>query len=570
MYDPESTAVRRVLVRSAYCLMIAFGPAAVAAPCDAQPGNSRETECRREAADLQRRLEELLTRYTDLHPEVRSLRRTIQERDDCGSSPASIDADAMAAGTTATIAVDAQSELQALHGFGATYPLSMFEGDHITQDQQRRVVALLVSDIGALTGQAQPAFEAVRSDAPATETGFSRPLDFSGTEKLFRMFDRYASGGVGDIYPFASINVRWQHPWLAKLRSTDYERYLDEVAGKAVATIARWKDRSGREPEFLQLWNEPISGNGELGGGTLRELVDTVRRVGRRLREAGYTRVRLVVPNEETVRNTLAAVRAIAGDGEALRYVGAIAYHAYPYGSEYSYLPRLLATRAQGRDFQEPVREREELRNLSMQLGLPVWMTEISHGYSRGGSNAPEAVADSIDWIVGRAIHIHDEFRFAGASAFYGMMAVWTDTADRDHSPGAGVRNLRKDGDNLVLVDTVSNEVFAGAIGYAMGHYGRWLHRDARYLKGESSNPFVLVSPFRDGARFVAVLVNTAKKAVRTTIRLQGAEFAGTIAGDQTRTGSCRQAIAPFEAEGPSLELELPAWSVTSVAVPLR
>lgn len=289
--------------------------------------------------------------------------------------------------------------------------------------------------------------------------------------------------------------------------------------------------------ESHPLWNEPLTGNGELGGGTLRELVETIRHVGRRLREAGYSRVRFVVASEETVRDTLEAMRAIAADGEALGYVGAIAYHVYPYpyGSEYAYVPRLLATRAQGREFEGPVREREALRGLSLQLGLPVWMTEVASGYGRRGpGSAPaDAVSDSIDWIVGRAIHIHDEFRYAGASAFYGMFTVWTDVADRDHSPGAAARNLRTEsGDHLVLVDTGSNEVFVSATGHAIGHYGRWLRRGARYVQGQASSPFVLVSPFRDRGRLVAVLVNTARTGIRATIRLRGGEFSGSIAGD--------------------------------------
>ena len=117
---PQSAGVRRVPLRFVCCLLIGFGPPAAAAPCDALPGNSRETECRREVAELQGRMESLLKGYTDLHPEVRSLRRTIQEKGDCGSSPP-LDAGAVPVETTTTITVDTASELQALHGFGAAF-----------------------------------------------------------------------------------------------------------------------------------------------------------------------------------------------------------------------------------------------------------------------------------------------------------------------------------------------------------------------------------------------------------------------------------------------------------------
>ena len=473
----------------------------------------------------------------------------------------------------ATITINTARTLQSLYGFGAQHALSVLARNRMTDDQWRRTITYIVADIGAVTGVAPPLIESTRPLPLVPGSGFSRPLDFTGDDTLFRLFDRFSPGGIGDLYPSANINTLWSHPWLNGLKSTEFPRYLDEIAGKALATVVDWKKKRGREPEYLQLWNEPLSGNMELVGGTVEDLLAIIKHSGRRLREEGYSRVRFIVPNEETVQRSLQDVRAITQDEEARSYIGAIGYHSYPYGSDYSYVPRLLATRARGKDFEAAMRDRLELRSLSQRFGIPVWMTEVSNGYSPNGPRATKEsfVPDSIDWIVGRAIHIHDEFRFAGASAFYGMFFLWTDVEDRDHFfPNGGSRNLRVQGDNLILVDTATDEVIVTAMGHAIGHYGRWLRRGARYLEGKSSNPFMLVSPFLDRDRLVAVLVNTAASKIRVTIRLQGSAFSGTITGDQTRAGAYRETIPSFDAQGPSVALDLPGWSVTSVAVPVQ
>jgi hypothetical protein len=473
--------------------------------------------------------------------------------------------------SSATITVDTAATRQVLHGFGSTHAFAVVVDDRMTGDQWRRAISALAVEIGSRTGTAPAPAEDRRAKPLEPAARFSRPLDFHGVDSLFRLYGRYSPEGIGDIVPFASINTRWAHRWLNELKTTDYPRYLDEIAGKAVATVADWKRRSGREPELLQLWNEPVTGNRELAGGTSADLLAIIKHTGRRLREAGYSKVRFLAGNEETVGASLKDLRAIAEDEEARGYVGAIGYHSYPYGSDYSYVPRLLASRARG---VEPpsAAERRELRALSRSLGIPVWMTEVSNGYSPGGPRAAKEsyVPDSIDWIVGRAAHIHDEFRFAGASAYFGMLAIWTDREDRNHFPDGGSKNLRSEGDNLLLVDTAADEVIITGMGRAMGHYGRWLRRGARYLESESSSPFVLVSPFLDRGRLVVVLVNVARLPVRTVLQLRSMEFAGTLVGEQTRAGAAWAALGSFNVRGPALTLDLPAWSLTTVAVPLR
>ena len=595
---PRWAALRRV-VAIALCVtpLLSLCVEAHAIACEPAPNAAALAVCQREMQELNGRLRDLLVRFTEAHPDVRALRLVMLERGSACTSPTppataasgvactatgSPSSTAHGAfrepaavprpgGPAATVTINMSALRQTLYGFGATQDLNVLANNRMSDDQWRRALNALAVDIGAHTGTAPPPVEYSKPRPLDSKSGFSRAIDFSGAQTLLRLTERFSPGAFGDLVANANIDTRRSHPWLNAIKATDPARYLEEVAAKALATVAFWHKQTGQEPEFLQLWNEPTSGNRELEGASVADMVAIIKHTGRALRKAGFAKVRLLVGNEETIGDSLRDLRAVIQDDEARSYVGALGYHVYPYGSDYSYLPRLLSNRAQG-NAAGSADGRQELRQLSRRWGIPVWMTEVSNGYSpRGPREAKESyVPDSIDWIVGRAIHLHDEFRFAGASAYYGMLAMWTDAADRDHFPFGGSRNLRSEGDHLILVDTATDEVIITGMGRAIGHYGRWLKRGARYLDGESSSPFVLVSPFIDRGRLVAVLVNTAATSVRVTVRLQGATFAGSVTGEQTRAGAMRQAMPPFIAEGASLTIELAGWSVTSVAVPLR
>ena len=89
-------------------------------------------------------------------------------------------------------------------------------------------------------------------------------------------------------------------------------------------------------------------------------------------------------------------------------------------------------------------------------------------------------------------------------------------------------------------------------------------------VEAESSNPYVLISPFVDRARLVAVLVNTSSTANSVTITLEGSTFSGALTGEQSRADVRWQTLPPVEIKGSSVTLELPGWSVTTVAAPLQ
>ena len=98
----------------------------------------------------------------------------------------------------------------------------------------------------------------------------------------------------------------------------------------------------------MQLFNEPLSGNGELAGGSVPEIIDIVKRAGARLRAEGFATMKFVIPAEETEELSLEHATAVLADPVARPFVGAIAYHPYPYGSTYASVPNILATSGSG------------------------------------------------------------------------------------------------------------------------------------------------------------------------------------------------------------------------------
>jgi O-glycosyl hydrolase len=320
-----------------------------------------------------------------------------------------------------------------------------------------------------------------------------------------------------------------------------------------VAPLVHWRDRHGVVPRWHHLFNEPITGNGELAGATHRELVDLVKAVGLRLEREGFRDIRLVVASEETEEASLSAARAILADPQARRFVGAISYHTYPYGSVYSDVNRILATSGAGQPDAQRLQVRREIRELAERYGLQVWMTEVSNGR-----------ANMMDSMRGRAIHIHDELRHAGASSYWAMFQAWDALADRGSC----------DEDCLVQFNRVRGTVAIGGTGRAIGHYARWVRRGARWVASETDDALVLASAFRDETRrtLVAVVVNNHREAVRLALRTTCAACAGAPRGEQSSALGFWLPLAeqPERIEDGAWAITLPARSVTSVSMAIE
>ena len=110
-------------------------------------------------------------------------------------------------------------------------------------------------------------------------------------------------------------------------------------------------------------------------------------------------------------------------------------------------------------------------------------------------------------------------------------------------------------------------------MGYAVGHYARWLTRGAIRIAAASENPRVVVTGFRDQAagRIVVVVVNNETTEQLLRVRASGASPLSQATGEASY-GSVRWEAIPAFAAAPDGDFELtaPAKSVLSIGIPFK
>lgn len=465
-----------------------------------------------------------------------------------------------------TVRINERDTLQVVEGFGVTTNeyFDMVTRADLMGDLRPRVIEAVYGQIGITMGHLDVSpyenFDAARY---STTNDDGDPATINWPVFNFVRSDGQKSGIVDLARPYgfdnftihSGTNVRWADPWLADVRKKDYRLYLEEMAENVVVPLIYWRDKYGIVPKrWHHLFNEPTTGNVELASSSKQEVVDLVKAIGARFRREGFGDLRMVVASEETEEASLATARAILADSEARGYVGAISYHTYPYGSIYGDVNRILATSGQGKPDAGRIKVRNEIRDLAKQYGLQVWMTEVSNGR-----------AGPLDSMRGRAIHIHDEMRYANASSFWAMFQAWDTFAPR----GAC------DEDCLVFFNRVRSTVSISGTGYAIGHYARWVKRGAARIESETSDPLVLASVFRDDAlkKIIAVLINNNREPVLAAIATkQRIEFSGEPKGEQSSAEGYWLPLtdSSLRIDGSDITALLPARSVTSLSVGIR
>jgi MYXO-CTERM domain-containing protein len=485
---------------------------------------------------------------------------------------------AHAAGTV-NVTIDASAEHQTWFGFGATHMTLVYggTGDVLSASLRQQAVDALFNQVKITTGQAPTTFEAPKSStletffgAAANDNADPMTLDpngfFTGLGDTFKAKVVDIAGSPFDLYPDVKISTKYASKWLAQMEQANYDAFLNECAEQALAGIQYWQTTYGMTPSYAMLFNEPLSGNGELTGGDTQAVVDIVKRTGQRLEANGLSSVKLVVPGEETEEKSLSTASAIMNDPDAAKYVGAIAYHTYPYGSVYSYVPNILSTSGTGNPDASRIQIRKQLRDLGAQHGVPLWMSEVSHAYMQG--DGIEATDFSI--LRGRAIHIHDELVYTDAAAFFGMNSLWDSVSQAAHFGSDGSEMTIAEHDTIVLVKQATNEVIITSTGRAIGHYARFIRRGAKRIDATSDDALVLISAFRDdtqGGRLVLVAINNAPDDRTLSVSLSGATFAGTLGGEQSTASAVWQAIPALTPSSASaFSLDVPGESVTTIA----
>jgi O-glycosyl hydrolase len=468
------------------------------------------------------------------------------------------------------VAIDATRTHQAMAGFGATHLSLVYDGgpgDVLSPRLRGRAIEAVYRSVGINMGGLEGAvLESPGSyDRRANDNNDPFVIDERGFQTFGAramkegLLDLAQPLGFDGAFLGQKINVRFASPWLDPIRSSSYGRYLDECAEQVAAGALHWRRAYGFDPPYLMLFNEPLSGNRELLNGTVQDVVDLVKRVGTRLRSEGFGTVRFVVPNEETDERSLSVATAILSDRDARPFVGAIGYHPYPYESNYASVSGILNTAGVGRPDGARLAVRQQLRDLGRQYGLPVWMTEVSNG---------GVDARSFEDFRARAIHIHDELTYADAAAYFGMNNMWDSVSQALHFNDGGSGLFRAEG-NVVLLENATDTVNVTGMGYAIGHYARWIRRGAVRLEATSSSPLLQVTAFRDDGqgRSVVVIINNASTESTVDVSVTGLAMAGSLAGEQSTTRAYWQPLPPLATVSPgSFSLTVPALSVTTVA----
>jgi O-glycosyl hydrolase len=480
------------------------------------------------------------------------------------------------------IVVDGTARHQTYEGFGAT-TLSLVHGhgrpgfgpagDSLGPELRAQVLDALYGQVKLTMGnlsigplETPGGWNRRGNDNDDPRTIDWHGFDTSDADNMWKALVKPCTAIGLDNYSLqGNINWRWTSPWLADMYRKDRQRCLDECAEQVEACVAHWRKITGSVPRYVHLFNEPTSGNGEIAGADAHMVRDIVKRTGDRLRAAGFREVKLVVPNEETVERSLTVAKVILEDPDARKHVAAVGYHVYPYGSPYASVPRILHASGSGKPDPASIEQRRRLRDLCRQYELPVWMTEVSHA---------ESDPRSFDHLRGRAIHIHDEMTYADASAFYGMNAMWDKKTHAAHFAGRGgdrPNALLTEEDTIVLADNDTGSVLITGMGYAIGHYARWLHRGAVRLEARSTDSLVLATAFQDNKanRLVLVVVNNAHEGRALSIRLSGVKVAGQVTGERSWGDKRWQRLEPVRVESSErIKTVVPALSVTTLAAP--
>lgn len=466
---------------------------------------------------------------------------------------------------TVKVVIDKNKLQQKIEGFGATHVSLIYEGagDVLSPEIRAKAIDALFKQVGISMGNLEGALLESTGGWENRKNDNSDPFSINWDGFETKTAEAIQQNLVKPALPLGfdnyflsqKVNVRWASPWLEELRQHDYERYLDEIAEQVVAGHLHWRKVYGIVPAYQMLFNEPLSGNHELLNGSVKDIVNIVKRTGKRLQSEGF-QVRFVLPNEETEENTVQVAKAILSDPEARQFVGAIGYHTYPYGSTYSSISEILATSGVGKPNPERIAVRERLRDLGQQYKIPVWMTEVSHGNVK---------AQSFEAFLGRAIHIHDELLYANASAYFGMNNMWDNASQQMHFNN---QDLSSEEGTIVLIDSPKQTVTITGMGYAIGHYARWVKRGSTRLDATSSNPLVQITAFLDENQksLVLVVINNAMESQQLDIQLNGVTLEGAIAGEQSTKTSYWQTLSPLKAEVSNhFTISIPPKSVTTM-----
>jgi len=191
--------------------------------------------------------------------------------------------------------------------------------------------------------------------------------------------------------------------------------------------------------------------------------------------------------------------------------------------------------------------------------------TLISHNMETGfrpdntGKAVPrDIITDFICKYNGQEIFRAELFPAIAANPFLTFYTVATES---------GTLSFEWTGDNGF---TATESVDITGIGYAIGHYARWIKPGSVRIDATSGDPLVQVTAFRNDkqGRATLVMINNSRIAKNVTANLAGLALTGDVTGEQSTSSGYWKPIAAFSpASSAGFSITLPELSVTSVGV---
>ena len=166
------------------------------------------------------------------------------------------------------------------------------------------------------------------------------------------------------------------------------------------------------------------------------------------------------VPDDLNAGQAYNRLQVILSDPQARQYVGALAYHLYGGSSS----------------------DKNNIKQLSKQYGIPVWMTE----WSNGGNNG-----------MGWANTIHDHVSQYGISALdymWGYFGQWEPSST-----------------NLITLKYSGAQYLGYELNkhyYTMGQYSRFVRPGSQRIEAISTDQAVKVTAYKDGQDIIVVAIN--------------------------------------------------------------
>ncbi|HBC37237.1 MAG TPA: hypothetical protein DC045_23605, partial [Marinobacter adhaerens] len=172
-----------------------------------------------------------------------------------------------------TVRIDNAIEYQEIAGFGATTLAGIMLTENGLRDMlgatlRHQAIKAVYHDVGLTLGSLELWLEPANdNDDPMliNKDGFQWETSNAMHDLLVRPARVY---GFSNYSLGLKIDMRRELRWMGELRERDYSRYLQEAAEYVAAGVVHWQEITGAAPRFITLFNEPLSGNRELRGGS--------------------------------------------------------------------------------------------------------------------------------------------------------------------------------------------------------------------------------------------------------------------------------------------------------------